>query len=43
MIRQYRFQTDRTALPTDLQAELEVVKSQEREVEREAGHGARRN
>jgi len=35
VIRQYRLETDRTALPTDLQAELEVVKSQEREL----GHG----
>jgi len=32
VIRQYRFESDRTALPTDLQAELEVVKSQEREL-----------
>jgi hypothetical protein len=43
VIRQYRLLTDRTALPTDLQAELQVVRSQEREVEREAGHSARRN
>merc|ERR1719222_1283008 len=35
VIRQYRMESDRTALPTDLQAELEVVKSQEREL----GHG----
>jgi len=35
VIRQYRLESDRTALPTDLQAELEVVKSQEREL----GHG----
>merc|ERR1719341_558128 len=35
VIRQYRMESDRTALPTDLQAELEVVKSQEREF----GHG----
>merc|ERR1719222_1038779 len=32
VIRQYRMESDRTALPTDLQAELEVVKSQEREL-----------
>jgi len=31
VIRRYRTLTDRTDLPTDLQAELEVVKSQERD------------
>jgi len=31
VIRRYRSLTDRTDLPTDLQAELEVVKSQERD------------
>ena len=32
VIRGYRRQADRTALPTDLLAELEVVRSQEREL-----------
>merc|ERR1719318_1114456 len=32
VIRGYRLQADRTALPTDLLAELEVVRSQEREL-----------
>jgi len=32
VIRKYRKHTDRTGLPADLQAELEIIKSQEREL-----------
>ena len=42
MIRTYRQATDRTALPTDLMAELEVVKTQERERRGEVGQSRAR-
>ena len=42
VIRTYRQATDRTALPTDLMAELEVVKTQERERRGEVGQSRAR-
>ena len=42
VIRTYRAATDRTALPTDLMAELEVVKTQERERRGEGGQNRAR-
>jgi len=41
VIRKFRTTTDRTSLPTELQAELENIKSQERDISNRQYHGRR--